>query len=228
MEIRNQEEVLVELLDLGGKRVLDVGCGTGGLVRLMTRLGARVWGLDCNAGQMEVALAAGAAGDETYLEGVAGDLPFGGGAMDIVVFFNSLHHVDDPAGALAEAARVLGPGGLAYIAEPLAEGSHYEMGRAVKDEAGVRARAYEAILAAAAVGLKGQREVTYTHVRRHESFEAYRENTTRINPGRRAAFRADGTALRANFMKHGRETAAGWEFDQPIRVNLLGKGRALP
>ena len=224
MKVRDSHEVLAGLLDLEGQRVLDVGCGTGGLVRMMTGLGARVTGLDPNAGQLELALAAGAAGDETYLEGVAEDLPFAAGAMDIVVFFNSLHHVDDPGKALAEAARVLDLSGLATIAEPLAEGSHYEMGRAVDDEAGVRRRAYRAIGTAAAHGLHQRRELTFVHVRLHRSFETYRDATTRQNPGRRAAFEADGESLRANFIKHGRQTDAGWEFDQPIRINLLAKG----
>ncbi len=224
MKVRNMDEVLTGLLDLGGKRVLDVGCGTGGLVRLMTRLGARVSGLDPNTGQLEEALAAAAAGDETYIEGVAEDLPFPPASMDIVVFSNSLHHVDDPKKALEETARVLGPRGLACIADPLAEGSHYRMDRAIDDEAGVRRRAYQAIAAAAA--LHQQREMTFTHVRLHWSFEAYRDATMRPNPHRRAAFEAGGESLRANFMKHGRETDAGWEFDQPIRVNLLAKGRA--
>ena len=222
MKVRDNHEVLAGLLDLASKRVLDVGCGTGNLVRMMTRRGALVSGLDPNAGELEVALAAGAAGDETYVEGVAEALPFSPGDMDIVVFFNSLHHVDDPGQALAETHRVLCPGGLAYIAEPLAEGSHYEMGRAVDDEADVREGALDAI--GAALGLRQQREMTYIHVRLHESFDSYREATTRRNPCRRAAFQADGESLRANFMKHGRETDAGWEFDQPIRVNLLGKG----
>jgi SAM-dependent methyltransferase len=224
MEIRDNHEVLAELLDLGGKRILDVGCGGGGLVRMMTRRGARVWGLDPTAGQMEKALAAEAAGDEAYVEGAAEDMPFGPGVMDIVVFFNSLHHVEDPVKALAEAARVLKADGLAYIAEPLAEGSHYQMGRAVDDEVEVRRRAYQAIGAAAAFDLGEKCEVTYIHLSRHQSFEAYRDNTTRINPGRRAVFEAGEAALRANFVKHGRRTDAGWEFDQPIRVNLLVKG----
>lgn len=223
MEVRDNHEVLAGLLDLGGKRILDVGCGGGGLVRMMTRRGARVWGLDPTAGQMEKALSAEAAGDETYVEGVAENLPFSPGILDIVVFFNSLHHVDDPEKALGETVRVLCPGGLAYIAEPLAQGPHYQMGRAVDDEAEVRRRAFEAIASASALGLKETCEVTYIHVSRHQSFEAYRDNTTRINPGRRAVFQAGEVALRANFEKHGRRTDAGWEFDQPIRVNLLVK-----
>ena len=223
MKVRDNHEVLAGLLNLEGQRVLDVGCGTGGLVRMMTRRGAGVSGLDPTAGQLELARTAEAAGDEAYIEGAAEDLPFGPGVLDIVVFFNSLHHVGDPGKALAEAARVLIPDGLAYIAEPLAEGSHYQMGRAVDDEAEVRARAYQAIGAAAALGLKEKCEVIYIHISRHDSFEAYREKTTRINPRRRAIFQAGEAALRANFMKHGRRTDAGWEFDQPIRVNLLAK-----
>ncbi len=42
MESRNNSDILLELLDLPGKRVLDVGCGEGGLVRLMTCGGAKV------------------------------------------------------------------------------------------------------------------------------------------------------------------------------------------
>jgi len=44
---RTNSEVLTASLDLSGKKVVDVGCGEGNLVRLMTRHGAKVFGIEC-------------------------------------------------------------------------------------------------------------------------------------------------------------------------------------
>jgi ubiquinone/menaquinone biosynthesis C-methylase UbiE len=55
-------------------------------------------------------------------------LPFAAAAFDLVLLFNSLHHVpvDRQGAALAEAARVLRPGGDLLVAEPLAEGPWFD------------------------------------------------------------------------------------------------------
>ncbi len=49
---RKHREVIEELLELDGARVADIGCGDGALTRLMTRLGARVTGIDPSEGQL--------------------------------------------------------------------------------------------------------------------------------------------------------------------------------
>ena len=46
------------------KDVIDVGCGEGGMVRVMTAAGARVIGVDCSPRQLEKARGAEAAGGE--------------------------------------------------------------------------------------------------------------------------------------------------------------------
>ena len=108
---RRHLDVLRELLDPAGKRVIDVGCGDGALARALTREGARVTGVEIDGTMLAPALAALPAGDERYVEGRGESLPFADESADVVIYFNSLHHV--PAGlqakALAEARRVLVP-----------------------------------------------------------------------------------------------------------------------
>jgi len=225
VERRNNSDILLELLDLPGKRVLDVGCGKGGLVRLMTSCGAKVVGLECGALPLTKALAEEPADDERYVEGVGENLPFAAEVFDIVIFFNSLHHVavERQEKALSESARVLAPGGLAYIAEPLAEGMHFELGLPIDDETGVRAAAYRAIKSASKLGLNETQEITYVHAVHFKNFEAFRDAKITVNAERKKTFCENEEKLRKSFRRLGRKAGKGLEFDQPIRINLLRK-----
>lgn len=224
MTIRRNADVLREMLPMKGRRVVDIGCGDGALVRLMTREGARVTGVDTNPAQIAKARAAEAAGDETYVLAPGETLPFPDGAFDAVVIFNALHHVPAEAldAALAEAARVLGPGGHACIVEPLAQGPHFELARPVDDETHVRALAYAALRAAVARGLfREEREETYVNPVPIESFEAFVERLVRIDPGRAPAVARHAADLKERFARLGSDSPKGRVFDQPMRANLL-------
>jgi ubiquinone/menaquinone biosynthesis C-methylase UbiE len=95
-------------------RVLEVGCGTGVLTRLLARwpnVGAVV-GVDTAAALLVRAreLAEDLANVE-FREGDGRSLPFEDTCFDAVVFDSVLSHIPGPERALAEAARVLRPGG---------------------------------------------------------------------------------------------------------------------
>jgi ubiquinone/menaquinone biosynthesis C-methylase UbiE len=103
-------ELVVRLGDLRGRRVLDVGCGTGRLAALLAeRHGCRVWGVDVSPGMLEVAR-------ERVPRGVglklarAEDLPFRDGTFERAAMTLVVHHLDRPL-AFAELVRVLEPGG---------------------------------------------------------------------------------------------------------------------
>jgi len=98
--------------DLAGRRVLDIGCGTGRLeVALAAR--ARVWGVDAEPAMLEVARRN--APEATFKLGRAEQLPFKDGWFERAVMWLSVHLVDRPA-AFAEARRVLGrEGRLAVV-----------------------------------------------------------------------------------------------------------------
>ena len=102
-----------------GARVCDVGCGYGGTARLLTReRGADVTGFTLSAAQ--AAWAAGQGGGPRYVVAswLENELP--GGSMDAVVAIESVAHMADKAGAMAEAARVLRPGGRLAVVDWLA------------------------------------------------------------------------------------------------------------
>ena len=99
--------------------VLDVGCGEGRLTRELRSNGWRIAGIDASPRMIELASEADPEGDYRVADAAA--LPFDDRAFDLVIAFMSLQDVDDPERAIAEAVRVLRPGGLlcAAITHPL-------------------------------------------------------------------------------------------------------------
>jgi 2-polyprenyl-6-hydroxyphenyl methylase / 3-demethylubiquinone-9 3-methyltransferase len=96
-------------------RVLDVGCGAGFLANALAARGHVVAGLDAAAGALAVARRWDGTGSVSYQQGDAYALPFPDGAFDVVCAMDFLEHVEEPARVVAEAARVLAPGGLFFF-----------------------------------------------------------------------------------------------------------------
>ena len=219
---KGHKEVLVELLEVQSKNVLDVGCGNGHLTRLMTELGANVIGIDPEKRQLSRARVK-TIGSEIYLQGSAEKIPIGDNIADIVVFFNSLHHV--PVNylgvALDEARRTLKDSGILYISEPLAKGPLFELSRPFNDETIVRDEAYKAIRVSLENGFVEEKELFYETDIYYKGFHEYRENSISINPERDIYFRGAGDNFRILFEKHGQKEECGWRFPQVIRVNKL-------
>jgi ubiquinone/menaquinone biosynthesis C-methylase UbiE len=90
-----------------GKRVLEVGCGTGLVLDRIRRFAAEVRGVDLSPGMLEHARRRGL---EVH-EGSATALPFPDGEFDVTCSFKVLAHVPDVRRALAEMTRVTRPGG---------------------------------------------------------------------------------------------------------------------
>lgn len=225
MKTRQNADVLPSLVELKGKKVADIGCGDGALCRLMTRHGAQVIGVESSPSQLARARAHKPAGNENYTQGLGEDLTFEDDKLDLVVFFNSLHHIaiEDQDKALGEAARVLKPGGMAYICEPLAEGTHFELMQPVHDETAVRAAATGAINRAAEHGFSQETETTYLHHANYPDYGAFRARILAINPDLEDDLEGLEKTLKNNFENLGHKTADGVEFGQPMRVNLLVK-----
>jgi SAM-dependent methyltransferase len=112
-------EAFFALVPEPGAATLEVGCGEGRVARDLIARGHHVTGLDASPTLVRAAAEADRA--SRYVEGTAEALPFGDGAFDLVVAYNSLMDVVDMPAAVREAARVLAPGGrlCACITHPL-------------------------------------------------------------------------------------------------------------
>jgi ubiquinone/menaquinone biosynthesis C-methylase UbiE len=91
-----------------GKDVLEVGCGTGLVLRRIASFAKSARGLDLSPGMLEKARARGL----DVVEGSATALPFADESFDVTCSFKVLAHIPDIELALGEMARVTRPGGV--------------------------------------------------------------------------------------------------------------------
>ena len=97
----------------GTSRMLDIGCGTGFVISLLADTFDEIHGIDPTPAMMEKVDRS--RGNIVLHEGVAEELPFEDASFDLVTAYSVLHHLADHRPALAEAARVLRPGGVLYV-----------------------------------------------------------------------------------------------------------------
>lgn len=100
----------------GGERtVLDLGCGAGFLSNYLAERGHVVWGIDNTTENLVVAKLHDSTRRVAYQKGDACALPFADGSMQVVCAMDLLEHVERPHELIAEASRVLEPGGLFFF-----------------------------------------------------------------------------------------------------------------
>lgn len=102
-------ELLPEIRGLTG---LDIGCGEGNNTRLITQRGARMFAVDIAPGFVRAAAECAAEAPIHYTVGGGQALPFASQSFDFVTAIMSLMDMPQPGLALAEAHRVLRPGGF--------------------------------------------------------------------------------------------------------------------
>jgi len=123
---RFHRDLFLELVPPPGRRTLDLGCGEGRLSRDLRKFGHDVQGIDASPTMLAAAREADPELDLALADAAA--LPFADGSFDLVVAFMSLQDVDRFEAAIAEAARVLEPGGRLCLAvvHPLNSAGEFE------------------------------------------------------------------------------------------------------
>jgi len=120
---RNAANVL-DLLGPGKGLCLDLGCGCGHYFDAVASTGRTVVGLDCSADQLRIARGR----CRRIVQGDGAALPFADGTFAAVLTMWITTDVDDFGAVLAEAVRVLTPGGVLvlYGAHPCFNGPHVQ------------------------------------------------------------------------------------------------------
>ena len=105
-----------------GMRAIDLGCGDGALTLEIARFADEVVGVDRNAALLARARSLcerRGARNATFVEGDVESLGFEDGSFDLAVMSQTLHCLEVPGKALAEAARVLAPGARLLVLDLL-------------------------------------------------------------------------------------------------------------
>ncbi len=219
-------DVMAELLPLEGARVLELGCGRAWMTRYLAENHAiaHIVATEVDRIQHQKNLGISDLPNVSFVFGGAESISQPDASIDIVLMLKSLHHVpvELMESAFVEISRVLKPGGVAYISEPVYGGEFNEILRLFNDEKIVREAAFEAIKDALESGmLESAAEYFFEspgHYADWKDFEQRMLNVTHTDH----AIDADLYArIKAAFMQH--MEADGAHFMRPSRVNLLRK-----
>jgi SAM-dependent methyltransferase len=114
-------DAFAAIVGTGPGRAIDVGCGEGRVSRLLTERRWHVTATDPVRPLLDAARTARSAAD--YHQAQAHDLPLPDAGFDLVLAYNMLMDVADPAAAVSEMARVLSPDGrlVISIVHPMAD-----------------------------------------------------------------------------------------------------------
>ena len=117
---RRQARMLAGMLrDVTGPAVIiDLGCGDGSALAIAAERNPahRFAGIDWSGDALRQAQAAGLTVMRASVSG--GSLPVADGAADVVIMSELIEHLVDPDGAVAEARRILRPGGSLLLSTP--------------------------------------------------------------------------------------------------------------
>jgi len=156
-EMVNEAEIYQRLLPLQGATIIELGCGPAMHTRAIADNGnpASILACEVDTIQHEKNLAIDDLPSVTFAHAGAENIPADDGSADIVMMFKSLHHVplEEMDNAMQEIRRVLKPGGLAYISEPVYAGDFNEVLRMFHDEKAVREAAFSTVKKAVEEGV---------------------------------------------------------------------------
>lgn len=221
-----EADVYNRLLPLDNKHILELGCGTAQKTRDIATTGVnrRITALEIDRLAHQKNLQISDLPNVTFGLSGAQDIPLGDASVDIVLMFKSLHHVpvDLMEVALKEIWRVLKPGGLAYISEPVYAGDFNEILSLFNDEKEVRQAAFNTLKSAVDKGLFRLVEETFFNTPRIYRDFAEFENT--IINATYSHHRLDEklyARVKQSFARHLGENGA--LFLTPVRVDLLQK-----
>jgi SAM-dependent methyltransferase len=224
-----ERDVYESVLDLDGATIVELGCGKGDHTRRIASAHptASIVAAEVDRVQHAANVAAPAPPNVRFAEFGAESIPLPGDSVDVVLMFKSLHHVPPAAmgDALAEIARILRPGGRAYVSEPIFAGAHNEMIRIFNDEQSVRQAAFDALRGAVDARLfELEDELFFLAPVKYRDFADFAARHFEVTHSERHVTDAQRRAVERLFDSH--RGADGVHLAQRMRVDVLRKPAA--
>jgi len=223
----SETEIIANLLDLKGRRVLELGCGAAWMTRLLAERfePESIVATEVDRIQHEKNLAlAEIPSLVSFRIGGAESIDAPDTSVDAVFMFKSLHHVprDLMDQALREIHRVLVPAGRAYFSEPVYWGEFNQIMRLIHDEKEVREAAFQALARSVDDGLFAlEAEIFFQSPGTFESWEQFEQRFLKVTHTELSIDADCYARIRNAFMAH--MTPTGAHFLKPHRVDLLRK-----
>jgi ubiquinone/menaquinone biosynthesis C-methylase UbiE len=222
----NEVKMMLNELPFDGARVLELGCGKAEKTRTLAETGRarEIVALEVDAIQHARNLEAPQLPGVQFHHGGAEAIPADDNSFDIVLMFKSLHHVptEQMDQALREIARVLKPGGLAWISEPVYAGDFNDILRLFHDEKVVREKAFAAINKAVDLTyLRLENQIFFNTRSQFDNFEQFDARMIRVTHTNHQLSPDIYQQVREKFMIH--LGLDGATFLNPQRVDVLRK-----
>ncbi|MCG6985486.1 MAG: class I SAM-dependent methyltransferase [Thiocapsa sp.] len=217
-------DLIAELVQVQGRRVLELGCGAAHMTRaLATCLDAsRITATEVDRVQHRRNLEIPDLPQVSFEYGGAESITAPDASYDLVFMLKSLHHVPVPAmdQALREIHRVLVPGGLLYVSEPVYWGAFNEIMRLIEDEQRVRAAAFDALRRAIDAGrFELVDEVFFESEGIYPDWRSFAARFIDVTHSDRRLDEARLADIRAAFERN--RTPEGVRLWKPHRIDLL-------
>ena len=223
-----ESDIYNRLLSLDGKHILELGCGSADITRNIATSGVdrRITALEVDEIAHEKNLRITDLPNVTFGLSGAQDIPLQDESVDVVLMFKSLHHVPielmEPS--MHEIRRVLKPGGLLYISEPIFAGDFNEILRLFHDEQKVREAAFNTIKKAVDEGLFSLVEETFFYSpMKFENFAEFESNIINATHSNHSLDEKLYNLVKQRFEQHVGDDGA--HFSMPVRVDLLQKDK---
>jgi ubiquinone/menaquinone biosynthesis C-methylase UbiE len=225
-QVATELEIIQQHLPVQDKRLLELGCGRAWMTRqLAERFHPRqIIATEVDAIQHAKNLLIDDLPSVSFHAGGAEAIDLEDNSVDVVLMLKSLHHVSLPlmGRALSEIARVLRPGGLAYISEPVYAGEFNDILRLFHDEKTVREAAFEAIRNSVEQGeLTLLQQIFFNAPGHYQDFGEFDQRMIRVTHTQHRIDDALYGRIRDAFDHHMGEDGA--HFLKPSRVDLLQK-----
>lgn len=219
-------EIYETLLSLDNKNILELGCGKAELTRQIATHGQnrRVTATEVDEIQHQQNLQIKDLPNVTFIAAGSQAIPVANDSFDCVLMFKSLHHVptDLMDTAMSEVARVLKPGGVAYVSEPIFAGDFNEVLRLFHDEQEVRQLAFDAIKTAVE---KGQfnliTQAFFNTPMVFQDFSEFERNVINVSHSNHQLAPELLHQVKTKFIQN--RVQESYPFLLPIRVDLLQK-----